>query len=78
MCFAAPAVLGSNRETLFGNFAKGMINKPGEEYHWRVSAAFSLMNDGVFFGNQVPPFAVPAIGISVLHKFSLPNRKPNG
>lgn len=70
MRLSAPAIIGGNREAPFGCLTKRMVNKAGEKYHWRVSAAFTLMNPGVLFREPIPPFTIPAKRVSVLHNFS--------
>jgi len=67
---AAPPVLGGNRKTAIRHLAEGLIYPSGEKYRRRAPATLTLLHLRPVFSKLTPPFAIPAICISVFHFLS--------
>jgi hypothetical protein len=68
--FPAPPVLVGHWETVVRHLAERVVNPACKKYRRREPATFTLLRFFSLLSEPAPPFALPAICISVFHFFS--------
>jgi hypothetical protein len=67
MRLSAPAIIGGYRETAFRHLGERVVHPACKKHRRRIPATLPLLRLGALLTEPVPPFAIPAVRVSVLH-----------
>jgi hypothetical protein len=69
MRLAAPAIIGGYREAAFRHLGERVVHPACKKDRRRIPAALTLLRPGSLLTKPIPPFAIPAVRVSVFHFF---------